>query len=101
MICPTCMAVEALLRSQRVPPRLAKDIAYDPTVVAADRTIGATAIIKSPIGKKVKRGSTAASKKLSRSLKIVNKKARLKSGKLRKGWSQTRIMKTAHKMARK
>ena len=99
MICPTCMAVEALLRSQRIPPAIAKDIAYDSNIKAVDRlAIGTVARVAAP---KIKRGSTAASKKLSKSLKQVNKKARLKSSKLRKGWTQSKIMKTAHKMARK
>ena len=99
MICPTCMAVEALLRSQRIPPAIAKDIAYDNNIRAVDRlAIGGVAKVVAP---KIKRGSTKASKKLSASLKKVNKTARLKSGKLRKGWTQSRVMKTAHKLARK
>ena len=96
MICPTCMAVEALLRSQRIPPAIANDIAYDSNIKAVDRlAIGAVAKVAAP---KIKRGSTAASKRLSKKLKIVNNRARLKSGKLRKGWTQSRIMKTAHRM---
>jgi len=96
MICPTCMAVEALLRSQRIPPAIAKDIAYDNNIKAVDRIAIGTAV--RAVAPKVKRGSTAASKRLSKKLKIVNNKARLKSGKLRKGWTQSRIMKTAHRM---
>jgi len=43
----------------------------------------------------------AASRRLSRALTKVNSKARLKSGKLRKGWSQSKIMREAHKLAKK
>jgi len=99
MICPTCMAVEALLRSQRIPAAIAEDAAYSNPIKVVDR-IALGAVVKKA-APRVKRGSTAASKKLSRSLKQVNQRARLKSGKLRKGWTQSKIMKTAHKMARK
>jgi len=52
------------------------------------------------VKRKVKRGATTASRKLSRALKEVNKKARKKNGDLKKGWSQSRIMKTAHRMVK-
>ncbi|GAI92984.1 unnamed protein product, partial [marine sediment metagenome] len=42
-----------------------------------------------------------ASRKLSRSLKTVNAKARKKNGDLKKGYTQSRIMRDAHRMARK
>ena len=54
---------------------------------------------RSSSGKK-KRGSTPASRKLSKALRAVNKKARKKNGDLKKGWSQSRIMKTAHRMVK-
>ena len=88
MICPTCMAVDALMRSRGVPDAVSERVAYSEPIKSVDTKIKS----------KVKRGSTTASKKLSKSLKEVNAKARLKSGKLRKGWSQSRIMKTAHRM---
>ena len=50
---------------------------------------------------KRRRKSTKSDRILSKSLKIVNQKARLKNGKLRKGYTQARIMKEAHKLARK
>lgn len=36
--------------------------------------------------------------KLSRALKAANSRAKLKSGKFRKGWNQKRLMKYAHKL---
>ena len=53
------------------------------------------------VKKQVRRGSTAASKKLGKALKEVNKKARKKAGGFKKGWNQKRVMATAHKIARK
>jgi len=56
-------------------------------------------------GRKVKAGASAASKlarrRLSRALREVNAKARKKSGALKKGWSQKRIMQTAQRMAKR
>ena len=55
--------------------------------------------------RRIKKGVSAASKlsrrNLSRALRDVNAKARKKSGGLKKGWSQTRIMQTAHRLAKK
>ena len=54
---------------------------------------------------KKKRKSTksgkARRKSMSKNLKIVNARARKKNGDLKKGWTQARIMKTAHRMTRK
>jgi len=88
--CPTCMALDMLLRSRGVEPGMAETIAYSPRARSADRVVK----------RKVKRGATKASRKLSRALKDVNAKARKKNGDLKKGWSQSRIMKTAHRMVK-
>jgi len=54
---------------------------------------------------KKKRKMTANGKKraklMSENLKIANKRGRLKNGEYRKGWGQSRIMSTAHKMTRR
>jgi hypothetical protein len=50
---------------------------------------------------KVKRGSTTASRKLSRALKQVNKKAKKKTGAFKKGWNRSKVMKEAHKLAKR
>tara|TARA_Y100001938_G_C8076712_1_gene426561 strand:+ start:1461 stop:1718 length:258 start_codon:yes stop_codon:yes gene_type:complete len=56
-----------------------------------------------PTGKmtmKVKRKGTP-DPKMAKALKKANAMGRTKSGKLRKGYDQARIMKTAHKLRRK
>lgn len=71
-------------------------------IVGNNHTVNLTEPITSEqksVSKK-KRGSTAASRKLSKALRVVNKKARKKNGDLKKGWSQSRIMKTAHRMVK-
>jgi len=55
--------------------------------------------------KNIKKGATAASKlarkRLSKALREVNAKARKKSGALKKGWSQKRIMQSAQRLAKR
>ena len=87
--CPTCVLLDALLQSRGINKTQAA-VAYSPPVRALDRAAK----------KKVKRGASVASRKLSKALKEVNKKARKKNGDLKKGWSQSRIMKTAHRMVK-
>lgn len=66
-----------------------------------------TDIVTDPVGearravKKVRRKKSKYSKELSKQLKIANKAARTKSGKLRKGMTQGKILKKAHKMAKR
>ncbi len=88
--CPTCVLFDALLQSRGFSPAQSK-IAYAPPVRAVDKAVK----------RKVRRGATAGSRKLSKALKKVNAKARTKSGKFKKGWTQTRVMKEAHKMKRR
>jgi len=88
--CPTCVLFDALLQSRGFSPAQSK-IAYAPPVRAVDKAVK----------RKVKRGATAGSRKLGKALKKVNAKARTKSGKFKKGWTQTRVMKEAHKMKRR
>ena len=88
--CPTCMLFDALLASRGV-GSAGTAVAYSPPVRAIDRQVK----------KKVKRGATTASRKLSRALKTVNAKARKKNGQLKKGYTQSRIMKEAQRLARK
>lgn len=53
------------------------------------------------VKRKVKRGATKASKKLGRALKEINKKARKKNGDFKKGYTQGRVMRDAHKLAKR
>lgn len=46
------------------------------------------------------RKKTPSDRKMKKALEQANAKARKKNGELRKGWSQSRIMKTAHKLKR-
>ena len=47
------------------------------------------------------RKKTDYDKRMKRALLEVNKSARLKNGSFRKGWDQAKVMKKAHKLARK
>lgn len=89
--CPTCMALDMLLRSRGIEPGMAETIAYSRPSRKADKVVK----------RKVKRGATKASRKLGRALKEVNKKARKKNGDFKKGFSQSRVMRDAHKLARR
>lgn len=71
-------------------------------IVGNNHTVNVTESVsekKSP-GRSKKRGSTAASRKLSKALKVVYKKARKKNGDYKKGWTQARVMKEAHRMVK-
>tara|TARA_Y100000593_G_scaffold60585_1_gene112354 strand:- start:271 stop:576 length:306 start_codon:yes stop_codon:yes gene_type:complete len=50
---------------------------------------------------KKKRKPSAYNKRLGRAIKDLTKRHKLKSGKWRKGWSQKRMMKAAHKAAKR
>ena len=92
-ICPTCAAVEAvLLASRRVPPAAAKKLAYNRATRSADKTLRTT---------KAVRTASDYSKKLSEHLKKERAKATKKNGDFKKGWSQARVMKAAHKCVKK
>ena len=54
-----------------------------------------------PSEKKRNREKTDYDRRLQRALLEVNKTARLKNGSFRKGWSMSKVMKKAHKLARK
>ena len=54
-----------------------------------------------PINTKRTRKKTKMDRTMSKCLKMANAKARKKNGSLKKGWSQGRIMKEAHRLCRK
>ena len=80
----------------------------DPTLIQRGRIAGAmiapNLIEKTALGirDKVKQSKKQKkrSKMLSKNLATVNKRARKKNGALKKGWSQKRIMQTAHRMCK-
>ena len=86
MVCPTCFMIRALLENQGVPGTAAE--------VVGD-TLGR------PIERVVKRKVSAHAKRVGKAMRRLNKKHRLKNGKFRSGWSQSRLMKTAQKEARR
>ena len=113
-MCKTCDRIRGLLDAAEMADNIASALKNEPDEVAMN-LLSAT-----PIGRTIKTGRTvarasapvvravkrtkagrAASKRLSRALIATQKKARLKSGKLRKGWSQSRIMREAHKIAKR
>ena len=55
--CPTCLALDMLLRSRGVEPSVADTIAYSPQARKADRVVK----------RKVKRGATKASRNIQSS----------------------------------
>ena len=65
------------------------DVALDPGAAVTE------------VKKKAKRKKSAYSKALSRELKAANKAARTKTGKLRKGMTPGKILKKAHRAAKR
>ena len=53
------------------------------------------------VKKKARRKKSAYSRALSRELKAINKQARTKSGKLRKGMTQKKILQKAHRAVKR
>jgi len=97
--CPTCAAISAVLAAAKVPGAVRNEIAFD------NRVRGIDSKLQSRVKRRVVRPLTQQAKKraniLSQELKAANKRARKKSGGLKKGWSQSRIMKEAHKKAQR
>ena len=65
------------------------DVALDPGAAVSE------------VKKKARRKKSAYSKALSRELKAANKAARTKTGKLRKGMTPGKILKKAHRAAKR
>jgi len=113
-MCKTCDRIRQILDLKEIVDNVGSALANEPDEVAMallsatpqGRAIkmGRTgAKLAAPVVRKAARSKAgkAAGRRLSRSLAAVNKKARKKSGDLKKGWSQSRIMKEAHKMAKR
>lgn len=91
--CPTCQAIESILiGSRRVPPQVAKRIARSLPARRADKAIRTT---------KAVRTASDYSKKLSKHLKKERAKATKKNGDFKKGWTQARVMKAAHRCVKR
>jgi len=71
-------------------------------IVSTGERYGAVRGAARPASKpKRTRAPSAYNKRLGRALKRLNKRARLKSGKYRKGWNAKKVMRLAHKEAKK
>lgn len=89
-----CDVMEQALIDKGIAPDLARSLserACTPTLVKAEQAVKKT----------VKRKRSAYDRALKKALKEVNASVRTKSGRLRKGITQTMVMKRAHKLARK
>lgn len=117
MPCPLCEEIERAIRFHRqreqkpvirretfesaIPRLLGFDVRepewHDPDAQLRD-LVGTHKVVR-----KAKRKLTSKqkrrSKKMSRAMSKVNRKARKKDGSLKKGWTQQKIMKEAHKEA--
>jgi len=101
--CPTCAAISAVLAAAKVPSAIRNEVAFDSRIRAVDSKVKSKA--KREVAKRVVRPLTKQAKKrakiLSEELKAANRRARKKNGGLKKGYSQSRIMKEAHKKAQR
>jgi hypothetical protein len=101
--CPTCAAISAVLAASKVPGPIRAKIAYDDRIQAFDSV--AKSRVKRKVVKRVVRPLTKKAKGrakiLSEELKAANKRGRKKTGGLKKGYTQSRIMKEAHKRAKR
>ena len=101
--CPTCAAISAVLAAAKVPSAVRNEIAFDSRVRSLDSGVKSRA--RKAVVKRVARPLTRKAKKragiLSQELKAANKRGRKKNGQLKKGYTQSRIMKEAHKRAKK
>ena len=95
MECPTCAAMRAVLGIARVPGPVANRISRSPQVRAVDSAIRGAVVTQ--VKRKVSSKSRKQSRILAEELKKANKKARKKDGSLKKGYTQSRIMKEAHR----
>ena len=89
--CPTCAAVNALMLARGFSQAESALVSKSRPVRAADKKVKKT----------VARGATTASRKLSKALKTVNAKARKKNGAFKKGYTQSRIMRDAQRLAKR
>jgi len=94
--CPTCSAIEAVLRAGRVPSPIAKRVSRSGTVRKADK------VLKSQITRQAIRSRSkveqARDALRSKAMKKANAKGRKKNGQMRSGYTQAMIMKEAHRL---
>ena len=85
-----------MLRAVKLPKVAAKRVAYSSRMKSQDKKIRSKV---RTIGRA--RKASEYSKKLAKHLKQERAKATKKNGDFKKGWSQARVMKAAHKCVKK
>jgi len=90
MPCPTCIAIQALLNAGGLPDDLSRAVGHELGHRVERR-------VKRTVARKV----SSYHKRLGRILKRLKDRHTLKSGKWKKGWNQSRLMKAAHKEAKR
>ena len=86
--CPTCMALDAVLRAAKVPKPVRRPIAYNKRTKSLDKALK---------HQKTVRQVSEYSKKLKQHLKLERAKATKKNGDFKKGKSMKTVMTAAHK----
>jgi len=84
--CPTCVLLDALMASRGY-TKGERQVAYSRPVKRADRA--------------VQRRAGKAAKGMAKALRKANSMARKKNGDFKKGWNQSKVMKTAHRIRRR
>ena len=92
-----CGVMEQALIEKGVDPSLAKALALR----ACEPTLGAIPEVAKKVARKTTSAARASRRKLSKALKIANARLRNKNGSLRKGKSQTDVMKLAQRLKKK
>lgn len=90
--CPTCAAINAVLRAAKVPAPVAKAVSRSKPARQADKAIRRT---------KTVRKASEYQKKLSKHMKKERDKATKADGSFRKGMNQAKVMARAHKCVKR
>ena len=97
---PEITVTPALVKAINDPKKMITPVGEIITVPKGNVIAGRSPLYP-PLNSKRTRKKTKMDRTMSKCLKMANKKARLKNGSMRKGWSQGRIMKEAHRLCRK
>lgn len=92
MSCPTCIAIRALLNATgRIPEPLSNSIAYSTPIQSLDAGIKTV----------VKKKASAYNRRYATAFRKLKKSHTLATGKYRKGWNFKKLVKAAHKVAKR
>jgi hypothetical protein len=90
--CPTCAAAYGVLRAAKVPKAAAKRVAYSKKTKRLDTNLRRAGAV---------RRASEYSRKLAKHMKKERDKATKKDGTFRKGQSQAKVMKAAHRCVKR